>query len=251
MLAYILLGYDFGYAWPWTYGHLYLAILLALLAWAVRKRLPVWATAIIAAGALWAFAGFLIVHYVFFFNAPPPMPTQRFMTSGQGRVLDIGCGSGRTSIMVGTARPKVLISALDNFSATYIRGNGEDLLRRNLRIAGIDSRVQMLNADMRRIPAPDASFDGVVSSYAIDHLSRAGIEQTLGEVSRVLRPGGEFLLEVIRADGWVKFTYGPLLVMHMRRVEPGFWTTMLERAHLNLIEQGTTPGSAYFLCRKT
>ena len=249
MLAYIVSGYDFGYAWPWTHGHLVAGVAFAVLAWWGRRRLPWWGTGVLATAAGWAFAGFLIVQLVFGFNAPMQMPTNRFLATGKGQVLDIGSGSGRTSIMVGLARPDVEITALDNFSAQYIRGNGEDLLRRNLRAAGIDGRVKTLRADMRQIPAPDGSFDGVVSSYAIDHLNREGIERSLGEVRRVMRPGGEFLLMVIKADGWLKFAYGPLL-LHSRGVGPDFWKRKLEEAGLTVVEQGQTPGTAYYLCRK-
>jgi len=43
----------------------------------------------------------------------------------------------------------------------------------------------------------------VVSAAAIDHLNREGVERTLAEVSRVLRPDGQFLLMVVNPDVWV------------------------------------------------
>ena len=244
-----LSGYDFGYTWPWTHGHLVLACALAAAALLSRKWLWPWGSAVLFALAAWAIAGFLIVQLVFGFNRMLPMPTPRFLASGQGRVLDLGCGSGRATLMVGLARPAVQLSALDNFSAEYIRDNGEDLLRRNLRSGGIESRVQIVRADMRQIPASDGEFDGVVSTYAIDHLNREGSRRTLSEVSRVLKPGGEFLMMIIRADAWLKAAYGPLLI-HQRRVGPGFWPGMLQDAGLRVIEEGVSPGSEYFLCRK-
>jgi len=249
VLAYILTGYDFGYTWPWTHGHLVVFGILALAARLGWKRLPWWITGLLAALAAWALAGFLIVQFVFGFNSLMAMPTEHFMAGGRGKVLDIGCGSGRTTIMVGTARPGVEITALDNFSADYIKNNGETLLRRNLTIAGINDRVKMMQADMRQIPAADGAFDGVVSSYAIDHLNRKGIEQTLGEVSRVMKPEGEFLLMIIKADNWMKVAFGPML-LHARGVPSDFWPKQLEAAHLTVVEEGTQPGTAYYVCRK-
>src|SRR5574338_1352386 len=116
MLAYLSSGFDFGYTWPWTYGHLILAVLLAVIGASAWKWRP-WAGGVIFALAGWLFAGFLTVQFVFGFNRLLEMPTQRFLTSGSGKVLDIGCGSGRATIMVGTARPGVALVALDNFSA--------------------------------------------------------------------------------------------------------------------------------------
>jgi SAM-dependent methyltransferase len=245
-----LSAYDFGYTWPWTHGHLVAACALALIAWFGRRRLPKWVTGLVAGLAVYAFAGFLVVQLVLGYNSPMTLPVDAFMAANTGEVLDIGCGSGRATIMVGQARPGIRLAALDNFSAQYIRNNGEDLLRRNLRAAGIkDDRVRVLRADMRKIPARDAEFDGVVSSYAIDHQSRAGIRQTLSEVNRVLKPGGEFLLLIINADAWLKFTYAPLLVhAHLGPGDP--WRGLLEEAGFRIVERGHTPGSAHFLCRR-
>lgn len=255
MLAYILL-YDFGYSWPWTYGHLYLALVFAALTWFARKRLPGWILAFFGAIAVWGLAGFLIVQLEFRFNLPQLLPTEQFLSDLSRRpapvkVLDIGSGSGRTTIMVALARPGVRITALDNFSARYIRDNGPERLKANLRAGGVDeSRVEIVSADMRAIPLPDRSFDGVVSSFAIDHVDRQGIESTLHEVSRVLKPDGEFLLSIIAADGWLKTVYGPLLVAHMRRTDAHFWPDKLRDAGLVVVQEGRQPGAKWYLCRK-
>lgn len=249
MFTYILAAYDFGYAWPWTYGHLFLSFVLAGLALLLWKRVPRWASAIIALGMAWAFASFLIVHYGFLFTSPLKLPTEHFMANGGGRVLDIGAGSGRATIMVGTARPSVRVTALDNFSADYIKGNGPERLMANAREAGIDKRVDVLTADMRKIPAEAGSYDGVVSSYAIDHLNRKGIGEALAEVGRVLKPNGEFLLMIIAADAWLKFTFGPLL-LHQQKISPEFWRKNIEGGGLQIVEEGRLPGTKYYLCRK-
>ena len=57
---------------------------------------------------------------------------------------------------------------------------------------------------MREMPFEDASFDGVVSVAAIDHLNKEGVERALAEVTRVLRPDGQFLLMVVNPDIWTK-----------------------------------------------
>lgn len=249
VLAYILTAYDFGYTWPWTYGHLVAAVVLGAIAALLWKRAPRWVSWPVAALSLWAFAGFLIIHFIFGFNRTMKLPAANFLKEGRGKVLDIGTGSGRAAIMVGLARPGVRLVALDDFSAQYIENNSEDHLRRNLSIAGINDRVEVLNSDMRQIPLTAGDFDGVVSTYAIDHLDRQGIEQTLREVARLLKPRGEFLLMVIHADGWLKFTYGPLL-MHAHFAGGDFWPEQLRAAGLTVEEQGNTPGSTYYLCRK-
>jgi SAM-dependent methyltransferase len=247
MLTY-LLAYDFGYTLPWTHGHLIAAICLAAAAWLLARRKWRWTSRLLWALAAWALAGFLVIQFVFGFNRPMNLPAQSFMSANTGRVLDLGAGSGRASVMVGLARPGVRVVGLDNFSAQYIEGNGPDLFMKNMRMAGMEKRAEILSADMRKIPAPDESYDAVVSSYAIDHLSRQGIEQTLGEVRRVLRARGEFLMIVFRPDFWLSVPYGPIPGRHIPR--PEFWRTQLAQSGLDILEEGTLPGTIYFYCRK-
>ncbi len=242
-------AYDFGYTWPWTYGHLIVSGVLALLCAAAWRFGSKWISISLGLLSAWALAGWLIVQFVFGFNSTMEMPTEAFFQSGQGKILDIGCGSGRTTVMVGLARPQARIVSLDNFSADYIKGNGPDLVMSNARIAGISDRVQVLKSDMRQIQAGDAEFDAAVSTYAIDHLGRADVARTLKEVNRVLKPGGEFLLAVITPDIYMKVTYGPFPT-HAGFGGPGRWIQFLDSAGFQIAEQGRTPGSLYFVARK-
>ena len=48
---------------------------------------------------------------------------------------------------------------------------------------------------MRALPFPDASFDAVVSSLAIHNVATAeGRRTAIGEIARVLRPGGRIAI---------------------------------------------------------
>ena len=120
-----------------------------------------------------------------------------------------------------------------------------------MKIAGFEGRAKVQRGDMRKMPLADAAFDGVVSAYAIDHLNGEGVRQSLGEVLRVLKPGGEFLLMVINRDVWVRFTY-PLLHGHYYGQAPAGerWKRRLNEAGFVIIEEGTPPGTLYLLCRK-
>ena len=65
----------------------------------------------------------------------------------------------------------------------------------------------------------------------------------------LLRPGGPFLLQIVHPDAWMVFAYGPLFLHHFRP-QPERWVARLQAAGLQVVEQGTTPGSYYFLARK-
>lgn len=244
---------DFGYTWPWTHGHLVLAALAAS-GWLLARwrKWPVWMRLPLAAFTIWAVAGFLILLFAFRMNEPLALPTSAFLASGAGKVLDMGAGSGRATLMVLLSRPGTTVVALDNFSAAYIKDNGPEKILSNMRAAGVEQRVRVQPGDMRQMPLESGSFDAVVSSYAIDHLGSQGAAKALAEAERVLRPGGEFLLLVLHGDLWMSFAYPPL-VLHGRHGRDALrvnWRTRLERAGFHLVEEGALPATKFFLCRK-
>jgi len=242
--------FDFGYSWIWTSGHLVPAALFGLLAltgWRLHwSRWKVFGCVVLA---FWALAGYAIVHG--WITSPQALPTERFFVNRDGKVLDIGAGSGRTTLMVLQARPKASVVALDLFSGYYgIDGNSPERLKANVRAAGMESRLEVQTGDMRKMPLADASVEGAVSSYAIDHLNRDGIAQALRETRRVLKPGGEFLLMVINRDNWIRVAYPIFPHGYYSQSRPTFWNDAVKSAGLEVVEQGTSPGTLYVLARK-
>jgi len=203
---------------------------------------------------LWSGAAFLVARFVIDVGGPPALPTQSFLRSGAGRVLDIGAGTGRSSIMVLESRPQATLVALDLFADSFEQhfGRGESPQQRllaNLKAAGVDQRATIQTADMRRLPFEPAAFDAIVSAYAIDHLNRQGINQSLAEAARVVKPGGDFLLMVIANEPWAKFSFGPLL-MHGGPRGQAWWTARMQEAGFQVLEQGTRPLTLYLLARR-
>jgi SAM-dependent methyltransferase len=246
---------NFGYPWWLSYGHLVvfcLALATAGIGWKLRwSRIPMIAIGVFA---IWSFAAFVVARFVMDLNGRASMPTQNFLVKGTGRVLDIGAGTGRSSIMILDARPQITLVALDLFGESYEHHFGpgqspQERLRANLKLAGVDNRAVIQQADMRKIPFPDQSFDGIVSAYAVDHLNRDGIAQALAEASRVLKPQGEFLLMVVGKDPWLQFTFGPLL-MHSGLRGAEWWKARLEAAGFLVSEHGMRPGTLYLVAKR-
>jgi SAM-dependent methyltransferase len=254
---------NFGYPWPISYGHLILAAcLLAVLClgWVLK-----WSKALLAVlgvATVWALAAGVIVRFGIDINGRATLPTAKFLPSGAGKVLDMGAGTGRSTLMVLESRPRTIVVALDLFGESYEQHFGKPpagestgdvgraTLLRNRRAAGVDQRVTIQPGDMRHMPLDSGSFDAVVSAYAIDHLNRDGIIQALAEANRVLKPGGQFLLMVIAKDHYVMFAFGPLLA-HAHMIAADFWPQKLREAGFQIVEEGTQPATKYVLARKT
>jgi len=254
---------NFGYPWQISYAHLILAaILLALFALGWKLHWRKFALALLGAAALWALAAGIIVRFGIDLNGRATMPTAAFLPSGEGRVLDMGAGTGRSTLMVLESRPRTTVVALDLFGESYeghfgppppgqsTLDEGRAALLRNMRAAGVEQRVTIQPGDMRHMPLESNSFDAIVSAYAIDHLGLQGIQEALAEANRVLKPGGQFLLMVIAKDRWMMFTFGPLLA-HTHMIAADFWPRKLREAGFQILEEGTQPVTKYILARKT
>lgn len=243
--------YDFGYSWPFTWGHLLVA--LAGLLFGLLVRWLGWgrlALGVAGAVTLWGLAGAFTMHHAVQINEPQRIVTEAFLPSGAGRVLDLGAGSGRGTIGLLLARPQVTVTAVDRYVGYFgIDDNTPERLHRNARLAGVDGRLTVQVADMRQLPFEPGTFDAGMSVAAIDHLDWPGIEQTLSEVARVLKPGGQFLIVGLEPDAWVRLAIPA-------SIHGGYWGTAqnqsrwreaLNRAGLDLTETGVRPATIYLL----
>ena len=242
------LNYDFGYSLSIRYAMLAPLVLAGgLAAFAVWRSWSRWVTIPMILVAVWAAAAVVFLNAML--NSPMRLPTERFMTSASGRVLDVGAGSGRAAIGVLLARPRATATGVDIYSGYWgIDENTPERFMRNARIAGVAERAAARVGDMRELPFGDGEFDAVVSSYAIDHLRRAERPKAIAEVARVLKPGGEFLLMIIQVD-WRTWLVSPLLAHHPSQ-NPEPWRALLQESGFSLEEEGTEVATLYFLAKK-
>jgi SAM-dependent methyltransferase len=242
------LTYDFGYSWTVRYSMALPLILgVGLTAIAMWRSWPRAVVIVLAVVSLWSAAAVVVLNAML--NAPMRLPTEHFLTSGSGRVLDVGAGSGRAAIGVLLARPATTAIGVDIYSGYWgIDENTPDRFMRNAGIAGVGERAATRVGDMRELPFRDGEFDAVVSSYAIDHLRRAERPKAITEVARVLKPRGDFLLMIIRVD-WKTWLVSPLLAHHPSQ-NPEPWRSLLQESGFSLEEEGTAFATLYFLAKK-
>ncbi len=117
------------------------------------------------------------------------------------RVLEIGCGMG--------SHAQLLCEAGAVLTAIDITGRAVEQTRRRLALAGLEADVRQ--ADGEHIPVDDGRFDFVWSWGVIHH--SANTAAVLGEIRRVLKPGGEARVMVYHRrsiEAWGKVVRGAL-----------------------------------------
>jgi ubiquinone/menaquinone biosynthesis C-methylase UbiE len=114
----------------------------------------------------------------------PPI-SRRLTGEPRARLLDIGCGTGRTLRQIGVAHPGLALTGVD--LSRYYLEVASSLLRRR--------RAALVVANGEEMPFPSEIFDAVTCVYLLHEVPLDARRRVLAEARRVLRPGGLLVLE--------------------------------------------------------
>lgn len=105
-------------------------------------------------------------------------------------LLDACCGTGEL----------ILTARRAGKGTRHVAGDFcEPMLRAGVRDNGLGREAAVLAADTQRLPFASGSFDAVMVGFGLRNLGE--LEEGLGELARVLRPGGQLLvLEFFRVS---------------------------------------------------
>lgn len=113
---------------------------------------------------------------------------------GNGKALDIGCGSGALTIKIAKKYSRASVTGIDYW------GKGWDYsakqCRANAQAEGVPSRTEFEHASASKLPFPDGTFDLIVSNLTFHEVkdSKNRLE-VIKEALRVLKPGGRFVFQ--------------------------------------------------------
>ncbi|MBX3364485.1 MAG: methyltransferase domain-containing protein [Phycisphaeraceae bacterium] len=106
------------------------------------------------------------------FADPEPIAEQILSSCGGGRVLDVGCGMG---LLVRTLLRK------------GVDAHGVDVARAPVERARMLAPGRFSNGSILALPFADQSFDTVISTDVLEHVSEADVPLALAELARVAR----------------------------------------------------------------
>ena len=105
---------------------------------------------------------------------------------GNEKVLDIGVGTGTLLIELNKFYPGLNLAGIDPDSKVLNIAKSK--------LAKYKVRASLSKAFAQDLPFPDGSFDLAVSTLTFHHLPSQAKKKTFGEIHRILRKGGKFLL---------------------------------------------------------
>ena len=125
---------------------------------------------------------------------------------GDEQVLDVGCGRGL--LLAGAARRMQALKGggqavgIDVWSNVDMGGNSEAATRHNLELDGVSDRCSLVSEPAQSMNFADASFDLIVSNLCLHNIyDKVARTAALGQIVRVLKPGGEALISDYKRTG--------------------------------------------------
>ncbi|MBU2648063.1 class I SAM-dependent methyltransferase [bacterium] len=114
--------------------------------------------------------------------------------NGEGKVLDIGCGSGALPILLAKKYQNAQIFGIDYWGKQW--EYSQAICEKNASLENVPNRIEFKKASAADLPFEDESFDVVVSNLVFHNIASVKDKsQLLKEALRVLKKGGKFVLQ--------------------------------------------------------
>jgi ubiquinone/menaquinone biosynthesis C-methylase UbiE len=112
--------------------------------------------------------------------------------NGQGKALDIGCGSGALTIALAKRFRNARVTGVDYWGGAW--SYSQKQCEANATLEGVGNRVGFSQASAARLPFADESFDLAVSNLTFHEVKGDKLD-VLREALRVVKKGGRFAFQ--------------------------------------------------------
>jgi demethylmenaquinone methyltransferase/2-methoxy-6-polyprenyl-1,4-benzoquinol methylase len=124
-------------------------------------------------------------------------------------ILDVATGTGDLALEAARLEPSRIVGI--DIAPRMLERARTKIARR-----GLSSLIELRMGEAEALPFPDESFDGVLVAFGVRNFEH--LERGLGEVLRVLRPGGR--LVVLEFSHPQRFPYRQLYFFYFTRILP-------------------------------
>jgi demethylmenaquinone methyltransferase/2-methoxy-6-polyprenyl-1,4-benzoquinol methylase len=127
-------------------------------------------------------------------------------------VLDVATGTGDVAILAHKILHPKKITGID------ISEGMLEIGRKKIEKLGLQNGIELLKGDSETINFPDNNFDAITVAFGVRNYQN--LEKGLGEMLRVLKPGGK--LVVLEFSRPKQFLFKGIYNLYMNSIAPGF-----------------------------
>jgi SAM-dependent methyltransferase len=125
---------------------------------------------------------------------------------GQGKAVDIGCGSAALTIKLAQKYPAAQITGVDYWGGAW--GYSMSVCEENARMEGVAAQMSFQKASASALPFEDGYFDAAVSNLTFHEVrDTPDKRKVLQEALRVVKKGGKFAFQDLFQE---KHIYGEM-----------------------------------------
>ena len=162
------------------------------------------------------------------------------------RVLDIGCGTGRTAIKIARFLPKGgHLNGIDIYNVNAISGNSIATVNRNAELEGVSDKTTFQYGSATEIPFEDNKFDIVnLSSVLHEVHNYEDKKKAMKEIHRVLKPKGYLLIGEWNRYSWQLILYSGILCIVFQRRK--YWDDLIRKHGFKILNYENFEGYGLF-----
>lgn len=142
-----------------------------------------------------------------------------------GKILDIGCGSGVVSVKTAKKFPHARLTSIDYWGKSW--DYAKQQCEKNAEIEGVGDRITFQKGDAAALDFPDETFDGAISNFVFHEVATQPDKRlVVKEALRVVKKGGSFVFHDLFLD---ETLYGDLEELAEELRQEGITTVQITK----------------------